>query len=50
MVWLEHLSAPQATRKRVLKAATELFYAKGIRTVGVDTIALVDEDTNRTLY
>ncbi len=28
----------------------ELFYAKGIRAVGVDTIALADGVTKRTLY
>ena len=41
---------PQETRKRILTAATELFYAKGIRAVGIDTIALADGVTKRMLY
>ena len=41
---------PAETRKRILKAATELFYAKGIRAVGVDAIASAAGVTKRTLY
>lgn len=41
---------PAETRKRILKAATELFYAKGIRAVGVDAIASTAGVTKRTLY
>lgn len=41
---------PAETRKRILKAATDLFYAKGIRAVGVDAIASTAGVTKRTLY
>jgi AcrR family transcriptional regulator len=41
---------PAETRKRILKAATELFYAKGIRAVGVDAVASAAGVTKRTLY
>lgn len=41
---------PEETRKRILKAATKLFYADGIRAVGVDAIAAEAEVTKRTLY
>ena len=41
---------PQETRKRILTAAIELFYAKGFRTVRVDTIAVADGVRKRTLY
>ena len=41
---------PSETRKRILKAATELFYANGIRAVGVDAIASAAGVTKRTLY
>ena len=41
---------PAETRKRILKAATDLFYAKGIRAVGVDAIASAAGVTKRTLY
>ena len=41
---------PAETRKRILEAATELFYAKGIRTVSVDAIASAAGVTKRTLY
>ncbi|MDJ0950151.1 MAG: TetR family transcriptional regulator [Alphaproteobacteria bacterium] len=41
---------PAETRKRILAAATDLFYAKGIRAVGVDAIAAAAGVTKRTLY
>lgn len=41
---------PAETRKRILKAATELFYTKGIRAAGVDAIASAAGVTKRTLY
>ncbi len=41
---------PAQTRKRILKAASELFYTKGIRAVGVDAIASAAGVTKRTLY
>ena len=41
---------PAETRKRILKAATDLFYAKGIRAVGVNAIASAAGVTKRTLY
>jgi len=41
---------PEETKRRILKAATKLFYAKGIRAVGVDAIAAEAGVTKRTLY
>ena len=41
---------PAETRKRILTSATDLFYAKGIRAVGVDAIASAAGVTKRTLY
>lgn len=41
---------PEETRKRILAAATKLFYANGIRAVGVDAIAAEAGITKRTLY
>ena len=37
-------------RERILKAASELFYAKGIRAVGVDEIAATALTNKMTLY
>ncbi|MHA6804687.1 TetR/AcrR family transcriptional regulator [Salinifilum ghardaiensis] len=36
--------------RRILEAASELFYARGINAVGVDTIAAESGVTKRTLY
>lgn len=36
--------------QRILDVASELFYARGIHAVGVDTIAAESEVTKRTLY
>lgn len=41
---------PEETRQRILQAATELFYARGIRAVGVDSIAAEAGVTKRTMY
>jgi len=41
---------PEETRRRILAAASKLFYAHGIRAVGVDTIAAEAGVTKRTLY
>ena len=41
---------PEKTKARILKAATKLFYAKGIRAVGVDALAAEAGVTKRTLY
>lgn len=41
---------PEQTRKRILAAAGELFYAKGIRAVGVEAVAASAGVTKRTLY
>jgi AcrR family transcriptional regulator len=41
---------PQQTRDRILSAATGLFYARGIRVVGVDAIAAEAGVTKRTMY
>jgi AcrR family transcriptional regulator len=38
------------TAERILAVASELFYARGIRAVGVDTIADAAETTKKTLY
>src|ERR671918_452228 len=38
------------TAERILSVASELFYTRGIRAVGVDTIALAAETTKKTLY
>jgi AcrR family transcriptional regulator len=38
------------TAERILSVASELFYARGIRAVGVDTIAEAAETTKKTLY
>ena len=40
----------QDTSERILKAATRLFYAQGIRAVGVDAVAAAAGVTKRTLY
>jgi len=40
----------QDTPERILKAATRLFYAQGIRAVGVDAVAAEAGVTKRTLY
>lgn len=41
---------PEETKRRILSAATKLFYSKGIRAVGVDAIAAEAGVTKRTLY
>lgn len=41
---------PTATRNRIIQAADELFYGEGIRTTGVDAIAVRANITKRTLY
>ncbi len=41
---------PEETKRRILTAASKLFYAKGVRAVGVDLIAAEAEVTKRTLY
>lgn len=41
---------PTETRQRILTAATSLFYARGIRAVGVDAIAAEAGVTKRTMY
>lgn len=41
---------PEVTKARILEAATKLFYANGIRAIGVDTIAAEAGITKRTLY
>lgn len=41
---------PAETRRRILAAAGKLFYAHGVRAVGVDTIAAEAGLTKRTLY
>jgi AcrR family transcriptional regulator len=41
---------PETTRERILKTAAKLFYAKGLRSTGVDTIAEKAGVTKRTLY
>src|SRR5262245_65928835 len=38
------------TAERILRVASELFYARGIRAVGVDTIAEAAGTTKKTLY
>ena len=38
------------TRERILTAASKLFYAEGIRAVGVDAVAEKAGLTKRTLY
>jgi AcrR family transcriptional regulator len=38
------------TRERIVSAASKLFYAEGIRTVGVDAVAEAAGVTKRTLY
>jgi hypothetical protein len=50
--WNEHrsrFSRPLAP-ERVLKIASELFYAEGINTVGVDRIAAEADASKATLY
>src|ERR1700674_1684054 len=37
-------------RERILEAARDLFYAKGIRAVGVDEIAAAAQTNKMTLY
>lgn len=41
---------PVETKQRILTAAAKLFYAKGVRAVGVDLIASEAGITKRTLY
>jgi AcrR family transcriptional regulator len=41
---------PAATRRRILEAADALFYAEGVRAIGVDRIAEQAGVTKRTLY
>ncbi len=41
---------PRETRARILSAATRLFYAHGIRAIGVEAIAVEASVTKRTLY
>ncbi len=41
---------PEETRARILEAAAKLFYANGIRAIGVDAIAAEANVTKRTLY
>lgn len=41
---------PVETKQRILTAAAKLFYAKGVRAVGVDSIASEAGITKRTLY
>jgi AcrR family transcriptional regulator len=41
---------PISTRERILRTAAKLFYAKGVRSTGVDTIAEKAGVTKRTLY
>ena len=41
---------PVSTRERILRTAAKLFYAKGLRSTGVDTIAEKAGVTKRTLY
>lgn len=38
------------TAERILRVASELFYAQGIRAVGVDAIAEAAQTTKKTLY
>jgi AcrR family transcriptional regulator len=38
------------TAERILTVASELFYSRGIRAVGVDTIAEAAQTTKKTLY
>ena len=42
--------APSPTRKRIVDAATKLFYAEGIGRVSVDAVAEKAGLTKRTLY
>lgn len=41
---------PKETRRRIIQAAGDLFYGKGIRTVSVDAVAERAGVTKRTLY
>lgn len=41
---------PDDARKRILEAAERLFYAEGIRAIGVDAVADAASVTKRTLY
>ena len=43
-------SAPQSPRERILAAARELFYRRGIHAVGVDAIAAAAGTNKMTLY
>lgn len=43
-------AVPNATRKRIIDAATKLFYAEGIGRVSVDAVAEKAGLTKRTLY
>jgi AcrR family transcriptional regulator len=43
-------SRTEATRERILGAATELFYGQGINTTGVEEISAVAKVSKRTLY
>jgi AcrR family transcriptional regulator len=42
--------AQRSARKRIFDAASELFYRKGIRAVGIDAIAAEAETTKMSLY
>src|ERR1700754_2882276 len=42
--------APNATRDRIISAASKLFYSEGIRAVSVDAVAEKAGLTKRTLY
>ena len=44
-----HPTQPSA-RKRIFDTASELFYRKGIRAVGIDAIATRAETTKMSLY
>jgi AcrR family transcriptional regulator len=46
----EEVSAPASARERLLAAASELFYAEGVHTVGVDRIVAHAGVAKATLY
>src|SRR5258705_12915793 len=45
-----HKAAPARPAERILAAADKLFYAQGIRAVGVDAVAAEADVSKRTLY
>jgi AcrR family transcriptional regulator len=45
-----NLSSPQSPSERVLRTASELFYADGVRAVGIDLIVLRSGVAKTTLY